>query len=231
MIFKQFFDPASCTYSYLLASRKGREALIIDPVSEHVSLYLDALTALKVKLVFAIDTHTHADHITGTGLLQKHTSCKILMGEQTKAEFVTIKVKDNDKIQLDGTPIQCLYTPGHTDDSYSFVVNHKVFTGDTLLIGSTGRTDFQNGNPYQSYESIFYKLLALPDETQIYPAHDYNHCKFSTIGREKKNNPRLQVKSIDEYVHMMNHLNLPKPKLMDIALPANQRCGLIESKK
>tara|TARA_B100000700_G_scaffold273932_1_gene318656 strand:+ start:96 stop:779 length:684 start_codon:yes stop_codon:yes gene_type:complete len=221
MIFKQLFDSASSTYTYLISSGIGREALIIDPVLDKTDEYIEILSKLNLKLVKVIDTHLHADHISGLSELKKRTKCITVMGEQTKAEIVNLKVKDNEIIKLEKLELKSLYTPGHTDDSYSFLMNDRVFTGDTLLINGTGRTDFQNGNPYEQYNSLFERLLKLKDETLIFPAHDYKGEKVSSIGNEKKLNPRLQVNSAQEYANIMNNLNLEDPKLMDIAIPAN----------
>ena len=226
MIFRQLFDSVSGTYSYLLASRRGGEALIIDPVLEKVERYLQLVNELDLRLVKAVDTHLHADHITGLGALRDKTHCVTVMGEQTKADVVSMRLADGDKLGIEGLALDVIYTPGHTDDSYSFVLPDRVFTGDTLLIRGTGRTDFQNGDPRQQYESIFGRLLKLPDETLIFPAHDYKGETVSTIGEEKAFNPRLQVKSVDEYVNIMNNLNLANPKMMDVAVPANMRVGL-----
>ncbi|MBZ9763927.1 MBL fold metallo-hydrolase [Mesorhizobium sp. CA8] len=226
MIFRQLFDSVSGTYSYLLASRRGGEALIIDPVLEKVERYLQLVNELDLRLVKAVDTHLHADHITGLGALRDKTHCVTVMGEQTKADVVSMRLADGDKLGIEGLALDVIYTPGHTDDSYSFVLPDRVFTGDTLLIRGTGRTDFQNGDPRQQYESIFGRLLKLPDETLIFPAHDYKGETVSTIGEEKAFNPRLQVKSVDEYVNIMNNLNLSNPKMMDVAVPANMRVGL-----
>jgi glyoxylase-like metal-dependent hydrolase (beta-lactamase superfamily II)/rhodanese-related sulfurtransferase len=226
MIFRQLFDSVSGTYSYLLASRRGGEALIIDPVLEKVDRYLQLVNELDLRLVKAVDTHLHADHITGLGALRDRTHCVTVMGEQTKADVVSMRLADGDKLGIEGLALDVIYTPGHTDDSYSFVLPDRVFTGDTLLIRGTGRTDFQNGDPRQQYESIFGRLLKLPDETMIFPAHDYKGETVSTIGEEKAFNPRLQVKSVDEYVNIMNNLNLSNPKMMDVAVPANMRVGL-----
>lgn len=226
MIFRQLFDSVSGTYSYLLASRRGGEALIIDPVLEKVERYLQLVNELDLKLVKAVDTHLHADHITGLGALRDKTHCVTVMGEQTKADVVSMRLADGDKLAIEGLALDVIYTPGHTDDSYSFILPDRVFTGDTLLIRGTGRTDFQNGDPRQQYESIFGRLLKLPDETLIYPAHDYKGETVSTIGEEKAFNPRLQVKSMDEYVEIMNNLKLANPKMMDVAVPANMRVGL-----
>ena len=226
MIFRQLFDSPSSTYTYLLASRVGGEALIIDPVLEKVDRYMQLVRELDLKLVKAVDTHLHADHITGLGALRDQTRCITVMGEQTKADIVAMRVADGDRITIEGLNLDVLYTPGHTDDSYSFVSEGRVFTGDTLLIRGTGRTDFQNGDPRAQYDSIFNKLLRLPDETQLYPAHDYKGDTVSTISEEKHFNPRLQVKSMQEYVDLMNSLHLPNPKMMDVAVPANMRVGL-----
>ena len=226
MIFRQLFDSVSGTYSYLLASRLGGEALIIDPVLEKVDRYLQLVRELDLKLVKAVDTHLHADHITGLGALRDKTQCVTVMGEQTKADVVSMRLSDGDKLGIEGLSLDVIYTPGHTDDSYSFILPDRVFTGDTLLIRGTGRTDFQNGDPRQQYESIFGRLLRLPNETLIYPAHDYKGETVSTIGEEKAFNPRLQVKSMDEYVEIMNNLKLANPKMMDVAVPANMKVGL-----
>ena len=227
MIFKQLFDEISSTYTYLIASAKGREALIIDPVIENVDTYIDVLKKLDLKLVKVIDTHIHADHITGASELNKKTSCATIMGEHTPSDTVQIKIKNNEIIKLDDLKIKAIYTPGHTSDSYSFLLNNYLFSGDALLINGTGRIDFQNGSAEDSYDSIFNKLLKLPEETFLYPAHDYNGKKFSTIGNEKKFNPRLQVKNIDQYKLIMNNLNLSKPKLIDINVARNIKLGAV----
>ena len=226
MIFRQLFDSVSSTYSYLIASRRGAEALIIDPVLEKVERYIQLLSELDLRLVKAVDTHLHADHITGLGALRDRTRCITVMGEQTKADVVSMRVADGELLEIEGTALNVIYTPGHTDDSYSFVMGDRVFTGDTLLIRGTGRTDFQNGDPRAQYESIFGRLLKLPAETLVYPAHDYKGDTVSTIGEEKRFNPRLQIRSVEEYVALMGNLNLPNPKLMDVVLPANMHVGL-----
>jgi sulfur dioxygenase len=226
MIFRQLFDSASGTYTYLLASRPGGEALIIDPVLEKVDRYLQLVRELDLKLIKAVDTHLHADHITGLGALRDRTHCITVMGEQTKADVVSMRVTEGDRVAIEGLSLDVLYTPGHTDDSYSYLLGGRVFTGDTLLIRGTGRTDFQNGSARAQYDSIFNKLLKLPDETLVYPAHDYKGDTVSTIGEERLFNPRLQLKSVDEYVDLMNNLKLPNPKMMDVAVPANMHVGL-----
>jgi glyoxylase-like metal-dependent hydrolase (beta-lactamase superfamily II)/rhodanese-related sulfurtransferase len=226
MIFRQLFDSVSGTYSYLLASRAGGEAMILDPVLERVDRYCQLLRELDLKLVKAVDTHLHADHVTGLGELRDRTHCVTIMGEQTKADVVAMRVADGDKVTIEGITLDVMYTPGHTDDSYSYLMGDRVFTGDTLLIRGTGRTDFQNGSARAQYESIFNRLLKLPDETMVFPAHDYKGDTVSTIGEEKRYNPRLQVRSVDEYVELMNNLKLPNPKMMDVAVPANMHVGL-----
>src|SRR5712671_121038 len=228
MIFRQLFDSVSGTYTYLLASRRGGEALIIDPVLEKVERYLQLIKELDLRLVKAVDTHLHADHITGLGALRDHTHCITVMGEMSKADVVSMRLSEGDQLTIDGVSLEAIYTPGHTDDSYSFVMNDRVFTGDTLLIRGTGRTDFQNGDARAQYESLFGRLLKLPDETLVFPAHDYKGDTVSTIGEEKAFNPRLKVKSVDEYVDLMNSLHLPNPKMMDVAVPANMKVGLAQ---
>ncbi|MGQ0585645.1 MAG: MBL fold metallo-hydrolase [Gammaproteobacteria bacterium] len=225
MLFRQLFDSESSTYTYLLASRPGGEALIIDPVKEDTPQYLQLVDELGLRLVIAIDTHTHADHITALGELRGATHCVTWMGERTKAECVSAQFKDGQAIGVDGVKLRAMYTPGHTDESFSLVMDDRVFTGDALLIRGTGRTDFQNGDPYAAYDSLFNKLLKLPDQTLVYPAHDYKGWTVSTIGEEKRHNPRLQVKSADEYATLMRKLKLPNPKLMDVAVSANLKCG------
>jgi sulfur dioxygenase len=231
MIFRQLFDSVSGTYTYLLASRRGGEALIIDPVLEKVQRYVQLVKELDLKLVKAVDTHLHADHITGLGALRDHTHCITVMGERSKADVVSMRLSDGDRLTIEGISLGAIYTPGHTDDSYSFVMDDRVFTGDTLLIRGTGRTDFQNGDAAAQYDSLFNRLLPLPDDTRIYPAHDYNGNTVSTIGEEKAFNPRLQVGSIGEYVDLMSGLGLPRPTMMDIAVPANRWLGLGAAKQ
>ena len=221
MIFEQLFDTKSSTYTYIISSGKGREALIIDPVIEHTEEYIKVLEKLELKLVKVIDTHIHADHVTGLNELNKRTNCTRIMGEKSKSEVIDLRIKDSEKINVENIELKAIYTPGHTDCSYSYLMNDRVFTGDTLLINGTGRTDFQNGCAEDAYDSLFNKLLKLPKDTLVYPAHDYNGKKFSTIENEKNNNPRLQVSSKEQYAEIMNNLNLANPKMMDIAVPAN----------
>jgi glyoxylase-like metal-dependent hydrolase (beta-lactamase superfamily II)/rhodanese-related sulfurtransferase len=226
MIFRQLFDSVSGTYTYLLASRRGGEALIIDPVIEKVDRYLQLVRELDLRLVKAVDTHMHADHVTGLGALRDRTHCITVMGEQTRADVVSMRVSEGDRVTIEGVGLDVLYTPGHTDDSYSYLMGDRVFTGDTLLIRGTGRTDFQNGDARAQYDSIFNKLLKLSEDVLVFPAHDYKGDTVSTIGEEKRFNPRLQVKSIDEYVELMANLKLPNPKMMDVAIPSNMKVGL-----
>ena len=221
MIFNQLFDKKSHTYTYIISSGKGREALIIDPVIEKTNEYLEVLKDLELKLVKVIDTHIHADHVSGLNELNKKTDCTRIMGETSPSEVIDIKVKDNEKIKIENIELTSIHTPGHTNCSYSFLMKDRVFTGDTLLINGTGRTDFQGGNAKDQYNSIFNNLLKLPEETLVYPAHDYNGKKFSTIIQEKNNNPRLQVNSLNEYEEIMNNLKLARPKTMDVNIPAN----------
>jgi glyoxylase-like metal-dependent hydrolase (beta-lactamase superfamily II)/rhodanese-related sulfurtransferase len=226
MIFRQLFDSVSGTYSYLLASRAGGEALILDPVLEKADRYCQLLRELDLRLVKAVDTHLHADHVTGLGELRDRTQCITIMGEQSKADVVSMRVSDGDRVTIEGLSLDVMYTPGHTDDSYSYLMGDRVFTGDTLLIRGTGRTDFQNGSSRAQYESIFNRLLKLPDETMVFPAHDYKGDTVSTIGEERRYNPRLQVRSVEEYIELMANLKLPNPKMMDVAVPANMQVGL-----
>lgn len=225
MFFRQLFDAASSTYTYLIATKPGGDALLIDPVKENVPQYLQLLKELNLTLLYSLDTHVHADHITGATLLAHHTGCKIVMGATTQAQGVDLLLKDGEVLNLDEIQLITLHTPGHTSDSCCFRMADRVFTGDTLLIRGTGRTDFQNGDPKQAYQSLHTKLLILPDDTLVYPAHDYKGMTVSTIGEEKQNNPRLKPQDPDTYAHLMSNLNLPYPKMMDTAVPANLHCG------
>jgi len=225
MIFRQLFDHTSHTYTYLVAERRGGEALLIDPVLENAEQYVRLVEELDLQLVMAVDTHIHADHITALGALRERTGCASAMGDMTRTECVSIHFHEGEKLCIDKLHLDILYTPGHTDDSYSFLLPDRVFTGDTLLIRGTGRTDFQNGDPAAQYDSLFGKLLTLPEDTLVYPAHDYNGMTASSIGEEKQYNPRLQINSKQDYIDLMNGLELDNPKLMDIAVPANRVCG------
>lgn len=226
MLFKQLFDFDTFTYTYLIASGIGREAVIIDPVKTKVEMYMQLFDELNLKLVAAIDTHVHADHITALGKLREKTGCQSVMGKESKAQCVSVKLKEGESLNVDGLKLKAIYTPGHTDDSYSFLLADRVFTGDTLFIRGTGRTDFQNGDAYAQYDSIKNKLFKLEDDILVYPGHDYHGRTSSSIYEEKRFNPRLQVKSAKEYAEIMASLNLPNPKYMDVAVPANLGCGL-----
>ena len=226
MIFRQLFDKVSSTYTYLIASRTGAEALIIDPVLENVNRYIRLLEELDLRLVKVIDTHIHADHISGMAELRDKTNCITIMGDKTHADIVSMKVSDNEFINIEKLKLKAMFTPGHTSESFSFLMDDRIFTGDTLLIRGTGRTDFQNGDPEDSYDSIFNKILKLPEQMLVYPAHDYKGDTVSTIKEEKKFNPRLQVKSKQEYIDIMNNLNLPDPKMMDVSVPSNLNLGI-----
>ena len=229
MFFRQLFDSTSSTYTYVLASRVGGEALIIDPVKDQLDQYLQVIHELDLRLVHAIDTHTHADHITALGDLRDATQCTTIMGELSKAHCVSDHVREGETIRADGIELGAIYTPGHTDESFSFVLTpgapKAVFTGDVLLIRGSGRTDFQGGDAHRSWDSIVNKLFRLPDETILYPAHDYKGWTASSIGEEKRCNPRLAGKSEGDYVAIMEGLHLPNPKMMDVAIPANLACG------
>lgn len=226
MIFRQLFDTVSSTYTYLIASRSGGEALLIDPVLEKTDQYLRLLEQLDLKLVKVIDTHVHADHVTAMGALRDHTNCVTVMGAQSPVDIVSMRVTDGERVTIEGLNLTALYTPGHTDDSYCFQMEDRIFTGDTLLIRGTGRTDFQNGDAGAQYDSLFGRLLRMPEQTLIYPAHDYKGEMVSTIGEEKAYNPRLQVESKAAYIELMNNLNLPNPKMMDVAVPENMKMGI-----
>ena len=233
MLFRQFFEPVSSTYTYLLAN-PGGDAVLIDPVHSEVDKYLRFIHELDLVLVRSLDTHVHADHITGLGALRDATTCATMMGAQSKAECVTANFSDGDFVGVPGIDLRAMYTPGHTDDSYSFLLAEdgatgRVFTGDTLLIRGTGRTDFQGGDARTQYRSLFDGLLRLPPETAVYPGHDYKGWTVSSIGEEIAHNPRLQVADIDEYADLMNGLGLANPKQMHIAVPANLRCGRVSA--
>ena len=228
MIFRQLFDHASSTYTYLLAGASGGQALIIDPVLDRVDRYIQLLDELDVRLVKALDTHVHADHVTGLGALRDRTRCVTVMGAESKVDVVSVRVGDGDRVDIDGISLEAMHTPGHTDDSYCYRMADRVFTGDTKFIRGTGRTDFQHGDSHAAYDSLFHRLLTLPDETLVYPGHDYKGESVSTIGEERAHNPRLQVASPEEHAELMAALNLPNPKMMDVAVPANLAIGAVQ---
>jgi len=232
MIFRQLFHAESCTYTYLLGCESSRQSLLIDPVVDNIAQYLQLISDLELNLILAIDTHVHADHITALGALRERTGCQTMMGEPSRAMCVSKTFSDGDIIAFGDHQLIALHTPGHTDDSYCFLLQsaHEqwLFSGDTLLIRGTGRTDFQNGSSTDQYNSIFEKILTLPDKTRVYPGHDYKGWTVSTIGEEKRHNLRLQVSSRHEYEELMGRLELASPKLMDVAVPANLACGKSE---
>jgi len=227
MIFRQLFHSESSTYSYLLGDEVTRESLLIDPVLEKTQETLVLISQLGLTLVLAIDTHTHADHITGLGALREQTGCKTMMGRQSLADCLSATFSDGDEIDIGDINLEVIYSPGHTDDSYSFYApkHGMLFSGDTLLIRGTGRTDFQNGDAHAQYDSLYDRLLMLPEDTAVFPGHDYKGWTRSTLKEEKQHNPRLQFVNKKSYVDFMMNLQLPNPKLMDIAVPANKACG------
>jgi sulfur dioxygenase len=225
MLFRQLLEPETSTWTYLLARGPGARAIIIDPVDSLTDMYLELLRQLDLTLELAIDTHTHADHVTALGALRERTGCVTVMGEHTQAECVTRRVRDGEVIACDGIELSAMFTPGHTDESFSFVMSDRVFTGDVLLYRSTGRTDFQSGDPHRSWHSIVNHLFRLPDETLVYAGHDYKGWTVSSIGEERRFNPRLAGKTEEQYVQTMRTLGLPSPRMMDVAVPANLACG------
>ncbi|MDP0561337.1 MAG: MBL fold metallo-hydrolase [Candidatus Endonucleobacter sp. (ex Gigantidas childressi)] len=232
MLFRQLIDAETSTYTYILADEEEQKSIIIDPVRDHTGAYLRLLDELNLQLIACLDTHTHADHITAAAKLAEATSCDIVQGMKSPADRVSKRISDGDFIHFGGYQIKCLYTPGHTDDSYCFFIENgndrMLFSGDTLLIRSTGRTDFQSGSATAQYHSLFDKLLQLPEGTKVYPGHDYIGWTVSTIGEEKRYNPRLQVANAEQYCQLMSALKLSRPKMMDIAVPANLKCGYLD---
>jgi len=226
MIFRQLIDYPSFTYTYLIASNKTKEAVLIDPVKSEIEKYQQLFKELDLKLIMIIDTHTHADHITASGMLREQYQCDIAMSDQSDVKGITRRLSDGDDLVFGEIRIQVIATPGHTPDSICLRMSDRVMTGDTLFIRGTGRTDFQTGDPFTQYKALTEKLLSLPGDTLVYPGHDYRGMTVSTIDEERRSNPRLQVKSSDEYATMMNNLNLPAPKMIDVAVPANLHCGL-----
>ncbi len=229
MFVRQLFDAESCTYTYLLADEASRSAVIIDSVLEKLPDYERLLQELNFTLVCTLETHTHADHVTAAGELRERLNCDTQVGVHSEAGCASAQFQQGSVIHFGEQKLKVLYTPGHTSDSYCFLYEGEqdmVFTGDTLLIRGTGRTDFQNGDSLAQYESLQI-LLALPEHTLVYPGHDYKGWTCSSIGEEKRNNPRLQFASAQDYALFMSELRLPNPKLMDIAVNANQGCGQI----
>ena len=230
MLFRQLFEPQSSTYTYLLACEDGGEAALIDPVLETVERDLQELRGLGLSLRFTIETHIHADHVTGAARLRQLTGCRCAVPEKSGAAHADVPVREGESICVGGLNLQPLYTPGHTDDHHSYFVDvpgsARVFTGDALLIDGCGRTDFQKGDAATLYRSVHEKIFSLPAETLVYPGHDYQQRRVSSVGQERERNPRLGGgKTAEEFVAIMGGLNLPRPKKMDIAVPANRDCG------
>ncbi len=226
----QLFDPASSTYTYLLFDADSREALIIDPVDEQLERDLAVLRDYGLRLVLAVETHAHADHITSAGLLAEHTGARTAAPEACGIRTATLQLTDGAELAFGRERLRALHTPGHTAGSMSYVWEHAgrhhVFTGDTLLINGCGRTDFQSGDAAALYRSITEKLFNLPDDTVVWPGHDYQGRHSSTIGTEKRSNARVAGRSLDQFVQLMSELNLPKPRRIDEAVPANLQSGL-----
>jgi glyoxylase-like metal-dependent hydrolase (beta-lactamase superfamily II) len=227
-MFKQFYDEVSSTLTYLLADEQSRQAVLIDPVTDNIDEYLDFLRHAELNLVYSLETHVHADHITGSGKLKALTTAKTAVSNACGAETADIQLQDHDEIEFGAEKIKVIATPGHTPGSLSFLWRDRLFTGDSLLINGCGRTDFQGGDAGKLYDAITTRLFSLAPETLVYPGHDYNGRRVSSIAQEKLINPRLANKTKAEFVHLMENLNLPKPKLIDIAVPANRKCGVPE---
>lgn len=228
MIFRQLFDSTSSTYTYLVADPDSRSAVLIDPVKEQVERDLKLVQELELELLYVIDTHIHADHITGAGLVASRTGARSVSG-RLGAQCADLQVGSGDHLDCGTIRLEVLETPGHTDDSLSVLVGDRVFTGDALLIRGCGRTDFQNGDASQLYRSIHEVLFRLPDETLVFPAHDYKGMTMSTIGEERRHNPRVAGKTLDQFLDLMANLDLGDPKKIMEAVPANRACGMLEA--
>lgn len=226
MLFRQLFDAESSTYTYLIADEETRQAALIDPVLEQVERDVKLVGELGLKLVVVLETHVHADHITGAGALRERTGAKVVASRRG-APCVDVHVGEGETVRVGGLEVKVLETPGHTDDSLSFLVEGKLFTGDALLVRGTGRTDFQNGDPGQLYDAITTRLFTLPDATEVYPGHDYAGHAMSTVGEEKRLNPRLAGRTREEFITFMKNRQVPPPKKLDVAVPANRACGAV----
>jgi glyoxylase-like metal-dependent hydrolase (beta-lactamase superfamily II) len=234
MIFRQLFEPQSSAYTYLVACEKTREAVLIDPVLETVERDLALLAELGLALKYTLETHIHADHVTGAARLRDEAGSRAGVPEKSGADHVDVPIREGEAISVGTLKIEPLYTPGHTDDHHAYLVRatdgDRVFTGDALMIDGCGRTDFQNGDAATLYLSVHERLFALPDDTLVYPGHDYQQRRVSSIGQERARNPRLGGgKTIEEFVAIMDGLNLPRPKKMDVAVPANRECGEVQT--
>jgi len=226
LIMRQLFDRESCTYTYLLADPGTGEAVLIDPVLGHEERDMGLVKELGLTLKYVLETHVHADHVTGAKLIREETGALMGISSAANVSCADLQLKDGGEVKFGPFSLKVLETPGHTAESVSYSLAGMVFTGDTMLIRGCGRADFQNGSPEELYDSIMQKLFILPDETKVYPGHDYNGRTCSTIGEEKKYNPRIFIGQTKEaFAEIMNNLNLPKPKKLDIAVPANLRCG------
>lgn len=226
MIFRQLFDAESSTYTYLLGDPATRAAVLIDPVAEQVERDLQFVRELDLRLTHIFETHVHADHVTGAGLIRERTSCTVV-GGPGGASCANVHAKHGDLLKVGGLQFEVLGTPGHTDDSISYRIANLVFTGDALLVRANGRTDFQNGDAGVLYDTITRIFFALPDDTLLYPAHDYLGRTVTSVLEEKRFNPRVSNKSREEFIQLMGALNLPRPKKLDIAVPANRACGAV----
>lgn len=228
MIFKQLFHEESASYTYLIACTETRNAVLIDPVNTAIDDYIALLAAQNLTLKYALDTHVHADHITASGLLKRLIGCETGVGVLCQTNNADIEIQDGDIFTLsDYESIQAIATPGHTAGSLCFVWRDRVFTGDTLLINGCGRTDFQGGDAATLYDTITQLLFTLPDDTLVYPGHDYSGHYVSNIAQEKTSNARLAKKNKAEFIEIMDNLDLPCPRLIDFAVPANRDCGVI----
>ncbi|WP_426752714.1 MBL fold metallo-hydrolase [Myxococcus sp. Y35] len=224
MIFRQLFDSESSTYTYLIGDEATRQAVLIDPVLEQADRDLKLAAELNLTLTHVFDTHVHADHITASGVLRERTRATVVAGVGG-ARCANVQMRHGDEVRVGQLVFQVLATPGHTDDSISYLLDDRVFTGDALLVRGNGRTDFQNGNASQLYDSLTRVLFGLPDETLVYPGHDYQGRTVTSIAEEKQHNPRVAGRSREEFIHIMENLNLPKPRKLDFAVPANRACG------
>jgi len=232
MLFKQLFDQETWTYTYLIADPVSKDAVFIDPVNTHIDDYIALLEAYGLQLKYTLETHVHADHITASGLLRQRLGAQTAVSQLCGAETADIQIHDGDIFEFaGGESIKVIATPGHTRGSISFLWRDRVFTGDSLLIGGCGRTDFQGGDAGAQYDCITQRLFTLPDETLVYPGHDYQQRWVSSIMQERTTNQRLAGKSREQFIEIMNNLNLPKPRLIDEAVPANRYCGLDENER